>query len=114
MNNLDQRIAMYVKHGYHVTERTEHSAQLVKPKKFSFFWATAWFLCFGVGILVYLFYYWSKRDQVVYLQDNSPSVAKSKGGTGVSLGKLLAVCVALLTLLGCSGLFLVTIALAIS
>lgn len=110
MNDLDQRIAAYVRRGYHITERTEHSVQLVKPKKFSFFWATAWFLVFGVGILVYLFYYWAKRDQVVYLHDGSSSVAKSKG----SFGKLVAACLALMFLLGCSGLFLVTIALAVS
>jgi hypothetical protein len=47
--------------------RTQTTAQLVKPKKFSFIWALVWFLLFGIGLIVYLLYYWGKRDQTVYL-----------------------------------------------
>jgi len=65
---LDREIAKYIKRGYRVTARTPTTAQLLRPKKFSRFWALAWFLCFGVGILVYLIYYWSKRDDTLYLE----------------------------------------------
>ncbi len=31
-------------------------------------WATAWFLVCGVGVLVYVFYYASKKDDAIYLR----------------------------------------------
>lgn len=40
---------------------------MVKPKEFAFGWATFWFLMFGVGILVYIFYYMGKKDEMAYL-----------------------------------------------
>ncbi len=66
-NRLDGEIARYVEAGYRITERTPTSAQLVRPKTFSFVWAFLWFLALGVGVLVYVFYYLSKRDESVYL-----------------------------------------------
>jgi len=48
--------------------QTPYTAQLVRPKKFSFLWATAWFLLCGVGVLVYVFYYMNKKDDQIYLQ----------------------------------------------
>ncbi len=67
---LDREIAKYIKRGFRVIARTDITAQLIKPKKFSFLWAILWFLLLGVGILVYLIYYWSKRDETIYLQIN--------------------------------------------
>jgi hypothetical protein len=65
---IQEHINWYVKQGYHVVvSQTETSAQLVKPKRFSFIWALLWFLVLGIGFLVYLFYYLGKRDQTVYL-----------------------------------------------
>lgn len=72
MSTIDAKVRRYVRRGYIVQSRTDTSAQLVKPKKFSFLWAFAWFLCFGVGLLVYLLYYWAKRDHTVYLSVKSP------------------------------------------
>jgi hypothetical protein len=65
---LDEEVRKYVRRGYRVESRTATTAQMLKPKKFSFFWAFVWFLLFGVGVLVYLFYYWSKRDETAYLE----------------------------------------------
>jgi len=65
---LDRVIGRYSRQGYRVVSRTDTAAQLVRPKKFSFWWALFWFLFFGAGILVYVFYYMSKRDTVVYLE----------------------------------------------
>lgn len=65
---LQKEVNKYISRGYRVVSQTGTTAQLMKPKSFSFFWAVAWFLLFGVGILIYLFYYWSKKDETVYLQ----------------------------------------------
>lgn len=64
---LQAEINALVAKGFRVLSQTETSAQLVKPKKFSFWWALFWFLWLGIGVLVYVFYYASKRDQNVYL-----------------------------------------------
>ena len=68
---LDREITKYIKRGFRVTARTDTTAQLIKPKKFSFLWAFLWLLCFGVGVFVYLIYYWSKRDETAYLEVTS-------------------------------------------
>ncbi len=65
---LDKEISKYVKNGYRVVSRSDTTAQLVKPKKFSFIWAMLWLLVAGVGIFVYLIYYMAKKDSTVYLE----------------------------------------------
>ena len=65
---LDRAIAEHTRRGFRVSSRTDTSAQLVNPKEFSCLWATLWFLLLGVGVLVYLFYYASKRDTVVFVE----------------------------------------------
>lgn len=64
---LQERINHYVAKGYRVVSQTETSAQLVRPKTFSFVWAFLWFLLFGVGLLVYILYYATKKDRALYL-----------------------------------------------
>ena len=64
---LRLEIDRLVQDGYRVVSETEFSAQLVKPKAFSFGWALIWFLFFGIGVLIYIFYYMAKKDAVVYL-----------------------------------------------
>lgn len=65
---LEEAIGGYLRRGFFVRLRTPTTAQLVKPKKFSFISALLWFLLFGIGLLIYLFYYASQRDEGVYLQ----------------------------------------------
>ncbi len=65
---LQQEITKYVRKGFHVVSQTETTAQLVKPKNFSLLWALLWFLLFGIGLIIYLIWYWSRRDQTVYLE----------------------------------------------
>ena len=65
---LQQRINQYIRQGYRVVSQTDTTAQLIKQKQFSCLWATLWFLLFGIGILIYLFYYASKRDEQIYLE----------------------------------------------
>ncbi len=57
---LQDHINWYVQLGYRVVSQTEVSAQLVKPKQFSFIWAL-------LLVLIYFFYYMSKKDETVYL-----------------------------------------------
>ena len=77
-NILDDQVRNYVQGGYRVESRTPTTAQLVRPKKFSFLWALLWFLLFGIGILVYVAYYLAKSDQTVYLEvDDEGKVRKS-------------------------------------
>jgi hypothetical protein len=64
---LQAEVGRYVKKGYRVTSQTAKTAQLVKPKKFSFWWALAWFVVLGVGLIVYILYYGAKKDGQMYL-----------------------------------------------
>jgi len=69
---LEEQIGQLVRQGYRVISRTQTTAQLVKPKEFSLLWALLWLLVtlcvFGLGILVYLFYYLAQKDKTVYLE----------------------------------------------
>jgi hypothetical protein len=65
---LQREIESYLRSGYHVVSQTDTTAQMVKPKVFSFVWAFLWFLVFGVGVIVYILYYISKKDQVGYIE----------------------------------------------
>lgn len=80
MTALDAKISQFVRKGYIVQSQSETSAQLVKPKKFSFLWALVWFCFFGVGLLVYLLYYAAKRDPSVYITTEE-SARKRRGNS---------------------------------
>lgn len=67
-SNLDRIIARYIREGYHIESRTKTSAQMCKPKKFSFFWAALWLLVFGVGLLFYLLWYAAKKNKYAFLR----------------------------------------------
>jgi hypothetical protein len=76
---LSKEIQKYVRKGYRVVHQTATTAQLVKPKGFSCFWALAWLFVFGVGLLVYIFYYLSKKDKILYLSVEGDRVRATKG-----------------------------------
>ena len=61
---LDKISMLYVNENYTVGSRTENQLQMVKKKTFSFLWAFLWFLLWGVGLIVYILYYLSKKDEV--------------------------------------------------
>jgi len=65
---LQNEVQKYIRQGFRVISQTETTAQLVRPKRFSFLWAFLWLLLLGVGLIVYLLWYWSRRDETVYLQ----------------------------------------------
>ena len=68
---LKTEIARYVGQGWVVINETGTSANLVRKKKFSFWWALLWFLLLFVGLIVYIFYYLSKNDESVYISVGS-------------------------------------------
>lgn len=65
---LQKEVTNYVRRGFRVVSQTDTTAQLVKAKKFSFLWAFIWLLALGIGLIVYLLWYWAKRDEQVYLE----------------------------------------------
>lgn len=75
---LQREITSYVRQGYRVVSQTDTTAQLVKPKNFSLLWALLWFFLFGIGLVVYLVYYWSKRDLAVYLEVDEQGRVKKR------------------------------------
>jgi hypothetical protein len=68
---LQREIEQYTARGFRVLSQTDSTAQLVKPKVFSFVWAFIWLVLtlwgFGFGLAVYLIYYLAKRDTQIYL-----------------------------------------------
>jgi hypothetical protein len=65
---LDEEIEGLTIRGYRVVSRTATSAQLLRPKVFSLAWALFGFLFLVVGFVVYLIWYASKRDRMIYLR----------------------------------------------
>lgn len=59
---IDALVAKMAKIGFMVHHREDEQIQLKRKKSFSFFAALSWFLLFGVGLIIYLIYYMSKRD----------------------------------------------------
>lgn len=64
---LQARINGYLSQGYRVVSQTDTTAQLVRPKKFSCLIAAILFLLMILPFVLYLLYYMSKRDDIVYL-----------------------------------------------
>ncbi|MEQ1760403.1 MAG: zinc ribbon domain-containing protein [Vicinamibacterales bacterium] len=68
---LNSRIAEYVSKGYHVTSQTSDTAQLLRPKRFSF---VLLIVGLALGIfpgVFYVFWYFAKRDTLVFLNTDS-------------------------------------------
>ena len=65
---LDAEVRRWVKGGFHVVSETDTTARLVKPKTFSVFWALVSFLVLIVGLVIYLIYYMSKKEETVSLE----------------------------------------------
>ena len=74
---LEEEISQYTGRGFFVRQRTATTAQLMRPKRFSFVWALLWFLVFGIGLVVYLIYYAAKQDQGRYLEVDEYGTVKA-------------------------------------
>jgi tetratricopeptide (TPR) repeat protein len=64
---LDRVIRGYQKSGYRLLSRTETTAQLYRPKQFSCCIAVI-MVFLVIGIILYLLYYLTKKDETVYLE----------------------------------------------
>lgn len=76
---LAREIERYVKQGYRVINQTDTTAQLVRPKQFSCLAATLWTLLLGIGLIFYLFWYASKKEDTIYLQLIDDRVKVTRG-----------------------------------
>lgn len=65
---LQEEIARRSSRGWQLISHVGTEAQMRKPKHFSFVWAFLWFLLLAVGLIVYLLWHWSKKEEVVYLR----------------------------------------------
>ncbi len=65
--SLKGQINIAVSRGYHVISQTNTTAQLFRKKSFSCLFATLSCFLFGIGFLIYLFYYLAKKDDTIYL-----------------------------------------------
>ena len=61
----DILIEIYDKEGFTVNNISDTHIQFRKEKTFSLLWAILWLCLFLVGLLVYIFYYMSKSDDIV-------------------------------------------------
>lgn len=60
-------VAHFSAQGWRAVSVTDTSASLVRPKVFSLVWSCLWFLFFGLGLIVYLLWYWAKRDETYFI-----------------------------------------------
>jgi hypothetical protein len=72
------QVEHYVGAGWRVVGQTPDGVQLVKPKKFSLVFALLWFCLGGVGLIVYLLYYASKRDRQLFLREPLSSATSGR------------------------------------
>ena len=64
---LETAISRYVKQGYIVQTRSDVSAQLIKKKRLSVFWALVYTVLFVAPLFIYLLWYLMAKDKAVYL-----------------------------------------------
>lgn len=64
---LNRTLAQYSRAGWQAVAITDTTAQLVRRKTFSCLWALLWFLLFGIGLVIYLIWYWAKRDHTIFV-----------------------------------------------
>jgi hypothetical protein len=64
---LDREIQGYAKQGYQVVSRTDTTAQLVKPKKFSFLLFVVLLILMVLPAILYILWYATRGNQSVYL-----------------------------------------------
>lgn len=65
---LDKEIRGYVKSGFRVISRTDTTAQLVKPKKFSLLIAVICLLLAVFPFIIYLLWYMAAKDKTIYIE----------------------------------------------
>ena len=90
--SLDKISSLYMREGYIVILRTDTQLQLIRKKKFSLIWAILGLLLWGIGLLIYIFYYVSKKDEQINItldEESSRSKNNSKIEELTKLSQLL-------------------------
>ena len=64
---LQQAIRHYYDKGFRVVTQTDTTAQMVRKKEFSCLWFVLSIILL-IGWLVYLLWYWSQKDQYIYVE----------------------------------------------
>lgn len=66
---LQQEIDRYISKGYNVLSQSNTSAQLIRKKKYSLFWALFWLILgVGIGFMIYTFAYMAAhKEETIYL-----------------------------------------------
>ncbi len=75
---LQDEINRYVRRGYRVVSQTEYTAQLVKPKHFSFPLFVLFLLLAVLPAVLYVLYYVGKRDKTVYLTIDAGGTVRAR------------------------------------
>jgi hypothetical protein len=102
---LQAEMDRYLRRGFRVLSQTPYSAQLVRPKQFSCLLATLGLLLFGVGLLVYLADYGSRRDLQVFLTvDEYGQLRRTTHGERTIEGGLAALLWVGIPIFACAGL----------
>jgi hypothetical protein len=97
---LQERIDRLVRDGYRVVSQTETTAQLVKPKVFSFGAALIALILGVFPLLIYLFVYAAESDRQLYLRLADGKVIETKSGGPNQAAQLLGTLLILLIVAG--------------
>ena len=73
---IDRRTA----DGWEIVSREANEVQMRRPKQFSLLSAFIGSLAFGVGLVVYLAWYWAKRDEYAYLRIEGDELSVTESG----------------------------------
>lgn len=79
-----------VRRGFRVYAQTEHSAQLVRPKEFSFLLALLLLLLYVFPLAIYLLYFFAQKDETLYLVVDEQGLLSATDQDGVVSGSRLS------------------------
>jgi len=65
---LNEAIAHFTAQGFRIVSKSEASAQLMRPKQFSWLAAILSFLLLGIGFVIYLVYYLGQKDETIFVE----------------------------------------------
>lgn len=78
-NILQHEVQKYIKDGWRVQSSTPTTAQLVKPKRFSFLFFVILLILMVLPAILYVVWFAVKRDEAVYLSvDENGKITRNK------------------------------------
>ena len=76
---LNEAIAHFTAQGFRVVTKSQTSAQLMRPKQFSWLAAILSLLLLGIGFLIYRVYYLGQKDETIFLEVTSDGTVLKDG-----------------------------------